>query len=202
MIGSRCEPRLLPSDPHQPSLAARILAECFDMDGGFESCAVRHDSRLDEPPQGNEQRAREGDNPNPAQAAPAVGEALRIPLRQRTRGLKAHPPPSTLDGQRANVIVSGLGEAALIGRVSARIGGGVRPLSAPTSFPFRKARQPKHSIPNSQALLVPIPWSGRSCCTFFIPASSAVGINARRSAANWAMRWGNAWTCSHSWPRR
>jgi hypothetical protein len=49
-IGSRREPCLLPSYPYQPSFAAPMLSEFSEMDGGFESRAIRQEPRLDKPP--------------------------------------------------------------------------------------------------------------------------------------------------------
>ena len=62
-IGSRRAPCLLPRCPYQPSCAAPMLSEFLEMDGGFESRAVRQEPRLDKPPQGNEQLARQRDHP-------------------------------------------------------------------------------------------------------------------------------------------
>jgi hypothetical protein len=88
-IGPHREPCLLSSGPPQPSLATCRSSLLLETHRGFESRAVRQDSCLDKPPQGNEQLARESDDPYPAESATAVAKALLIPLRQRTRWLKA-----------------------------------------------------------------------------------------------------------------
>ena len=88
-IGPHREPCLLSSGPPQPSLVTSRPSLLLETHRGFESRAVRQDSCLDKPPQGNEQLARQSDNPDPAESATAVAKVLLIPLRQRTRGLNA-----------------------------------------------------------------------------------------------------------------
>src|SRR5882724_4425972 len=87
-IGPHREPCLLASGPPQPSLATCRPPMLLETHGGFESRTVRQDAGLDKPPQGNEQLARQSNNPYPAKPATAAAKALLIPLRQRTRWLK------------------------------------------------------------------------------------------------------------------
>src|SRR5262245_18615249 len=64
-IGPQREPCLLSSCPPHPNLAARPSA-WLETHRRFEGRTVRQDPRLDKPPQGNEQLACQGDNPDPA----------------------------------------------------------------------------------------------------------------------------------------
>jgi hypothetical protein len=64
-IGPQRAPCLLSSCPPQPNLAARPSA-WLETHRRFEGRPVRQAPRLDKPPHGHEQLARQGDNPAPA----------------------------------------------------------------------------------------------------------------------------------------
>ena len=75
-----------PSPPERPTPAqSHRSVWVLEMHGSFEGSAVRQDPCLDKPPQGNEQLARQRDNPYPAQAATPVAKLL-IPLRAHFSG--------------------------------------------------------------------------------------------------------------------
>jgi hypothetical protein len=112
-IGPRREPRLLPSGPPQPSLAA-IPSGFLNTHGAFKGSTVRQDTCLDKPPQGNQQLSRQSDHPYPTESATPVAKALLIPLRERTLWLKAQPSPGNLNSHRADMIVAGFGDATLV----------------------------------------------------------------------------------------
>jgi hypothetical protein len=133
-LGALCEPCLLSSGPPQPSLAA-LPSGLLETHDRFEDGAVRQDSRLDKPPQGNEQLTCQSDNAQPAQSTTSVAKALQIPLRERTLGLKAPPSPGNFNRHRADVMVAGLSDAALIGEVATGIGSGRQTTQRPYFLP-------------------------------------------------------------------
>jgi hypothetical protein len=133
-FGPHRAPWLLSSDAPQPSLATCRPSLRLETHHSFESRAVRQDSGLDKPPHGNEQLACSSDDPEPAESATAVAKARRIPLRQRTRRLKAEPPPGHLNGPGTDVVISDFGEATLIDGVPPRSGRGGQAAERPDCF--------------------------------------------------------------------
>jgi hypothetical protein len=123
-IGPHREPCLLSSGPPQPRLATWRPSRLFETPSGFESRAVRPDACRDQPPQGHAQLARERDHSSPAESATAVAKALLRPRRQRTRWRNASPAPGNRNGQGAEVVISGFGDATRIGGVPTGIGRG------------------------------------------------------------------------------
>jgi len=140
-----------------PNLAARPSA-WRETHRRFEGRTVRHDPRLDTPPQGHEQLARHGDNPDPASAAPAMPKALLIPLGQRTLRLQAPPAPGNLHRHRAAGGVAGCGDTLLRGGVATRIGSGRQAAQGADLLPI-VTRPPAEKLHHEQpGTLAPTPF--------------------------------------------
>src|SRR5919109_967876 len=88
---------------------------------------LRHGARLKVAPERDQELPRERDDPDPAQAAAPLAEALLIPAREGTRRLIPQPRPGDLDRHRADVPVPRLGDPLLVRQIPALVRRGREP---------------------------------------------------------------------------
>ena len=72
----------------------------------LEHRSFGHDTCFDVAPECDEQLPCQRHDPDLPSARSAAGEALLVPLRERTLGLVAEPSPGDLDGHPANPAVA------------------------------------------------------------------------------------------------
>src|SRR5262245_40864306 len=99
----------------------------LDLDVVFEQGAFGHDAGLEVSPQGDQKLARQGNDPDLAQARAAASEAGLVPLRQGTLRLETQPGPGELDRHPAHPPVARLVDAELAAQLPALVGGRCEP---------------------------------------------------------------------------
>src|SRR5215468_7198608 len=116
----RANQAAIPGYPHQ-RLFDFSTAPLADAERRPTNGAFRHDARLEEVPQGDQQLARQRDDPNPSQATTRSPEPSLIPAGERTPRLEAQPAPCDLDRHAANQAIAVTSDPLLAALVPALV---------------------------------------------------------------------------------